>query len=114
MAVPHLPQKSAAMPLGAIETMRPFKLLEPNRQPVVVRPILVPVRPIDQRSGDSLQSEFEKRAIMNFEQPVGDVNSVLRVDADQGASKATWWILVSGKPWEITGCSRRSFASMTM
>jgi hypothetical protein len=26
---------------------------------------------------------FEKRAIMNFEQPVGNVNSVIRVDADQ-------------------------------
>jgi hypothetical protein len=53
-------------------------LLEPNRQPVADRPVLDPVRRIDQRSGDSLQ-----RAIMNFEQPIGDVNSVIRVDADQ-------------------------------
>jgi hypothetical protein len=53
-------------------------LLEPNRQLVADRPVLDPVRRIDQRSGDSLQ-----RAIMNFEQPIGDVNSVIRVDADQ-------------------------------
>jgi hypothetical protein len=30
------------------------------------------------------------------------------------ASKATWWILVNGRPCEITGCSRRSSASMKM
>lgn len=59
------------------------KVLEPDRQPVAVRRILDPVRPIDQRSGNSLQPEFQKRAVMDFEQPVGDVNSVIRVDADQ-------------------------------
>jgi len=32
-----------------------LKLLEPNRQPIAVRPVLDPVRPIDQRFGDSLQ-----------------------------------------------------------
>jgi hypothetical protein len=36
-----------------------------------------------QRSGNSLQPEFQKRAVMDFEQPVGDVNSVIRVDVDQ-------------------------------
>jgi hypothetical protein len=58
-------------------------LLEPKRQPVADRPVLDPVRPIDQRSGNSLQPEFQKRAVMDFEQPVGDVNSVIRVDANQ-------------------------------
>jgi hypothetical protein len=60
-----------------------LKLLEPNRQPVADKPVLDPVRPIDQRSGNSLQPEFQKRAVMDFEQPVGDVNSVIRVDANQ-------------------------------
>ena len=31
---------------------------------------------------DSLKPEFEESAIMDFEQPVRDVNSVIRVDAD--------------------------------
>jgi hypothetical protein len=31
-----------------------------------------------------LQAEFEEWAIMNFEQPIGDVNSVFGIDADQG------------------------------
>jgi len=38
---------------------------------------------LDHMPGDPLQPEFEKRAIMNFEQPIGDVNSVIGVDADQ-------------------------------
>ena len=33
--------------------------------------------------GDPLQTKFEKRTVMDFEQPVGDVNSVIGVDADQ-------------------------------
>ena len=81
MAVPHLCHGSRRLlphPPGTIESIRPLKLLEPNRQPVPFRPVLDPVRPIDQRSGDFLQW-----AIMDFEQPVGDVNSVIRVDADQ-------------------------------
>jgi hypothetical protein len=48
-------------------------LLEPNRQSVAVRPVLDPVRPIDQRSGDSLEPEFEEQAMMGLEQPIGDV-----------------------------------------
>ena len=31
----------------------------------------------------SLQPEFEERAIVDFEEPVGDANSVIGVDADQ-------------------------------
>jgi hypothetical protein len=62
---------------------RLLELLEPKRQPVADRPVLDPVRPIDHRSGNSLQPKFQKRAVMDFEQPVGDVNSVIRVDADQ-------------------------------
>ena len=50
-----------------------LRLLEPNRQSVAVRPVLDPVRPIDQRSGDSLEPEFEEQAMMGLEQPIGDV-----------------------------------------
>jgi hypothetical protein len=83
---PSLSRQSASfyrIPPGTTESIRPLKLLEPNRQPVPFRPVLDPVRPIDQRSGNSLQPEFQKRAVMDFEQPVGDVNSVIRVDANQ-------------------------------
>ena len=31
----------------------------------------------------SLQYEFEKWPVVDFEQPIGDVNSVIGVDADQ-------------------------------
>ena len=43
----------------------------------------MPSRPVDQCSGDPLEAKFEKRTIMDFEQPVGDVNSVIGVDPDQ-------------------------------
>jgi hypothetical protein len=75
---PCLSQPSASSTCLLVRSKLCGLLLEPNRQPVAFRPVLDPVRPIDQRSGDSLQ-----RAIMDFEQPIGDANSVIRVDADQ-------------------------------
>ena len=60
-----------------------LELLEPNRQPLAVRTILKPSRPVDQVSGDPLQPEFEKRAVMDFQEPIGHVNSVIAVDPDQ-------------------------------
>jgi hypothetical protein len=51
---------------------------------------------------------------MDFEQPVGDVNSVIRVDADQVGVEGHVVDLVSRRPCEITGCSRRSSASIKM
>ena len=45
--------------------------------------ILTPPRQSNHLPDDPLQPEFEKRAIMDFEQPIGYVNSVIRVDADQ-------------------------------
>jgi hypothetical protein len=38
---------------------------------------------LDRLPDDSLQPEFQKRAIMDFEQLIGDVNSEIRVDSDQ-------------------------------
>jgi hypothetical protein len=60
-----------------------LELLEPDRQPVAIRTILTPSRPVYQRSGDSLQTEFEKRAIMDFEQPVRDMDAEIGVNPDQ-------------------------------
>ena len=37
----------------------------------------------DHLHDDPHQPEFEERAIVDFEQPIGDVNSVIGVDADQ-------------------------------
>jgi hypothetical protein len=45
--------------------------------------ILTPPRQSNHLPDDPLQPEFEKRDIMDFEQPIGDVNSVIGVDADQ-------------------------------
>jgi hypothetical protein len=59
------------------------ELLEPDRQPVAIGTILKPSRHVDQYSGDPLKAEFEKRAVMNFEQRVRDVNSEIGVDPDQ-------------------------------
>jgi hypothetical protein len=57
-------------------------LLEPNRQPVPFRPVLDPVRPIDQLSRDSLEPELEEQAMMRFEQPVGNMDWEIGVDPD--------------------------------
>jgi hypothetical protein len=45
--------------------------------------MLKPLRPVDHLPGDPLQPEFEKRAIMNFEQPVRDMDAEIRADPDQ-------------------------------
>ena len=60
-----------------------LELLEPKRQPVPIRTILNPSRELNHLPDDSLKPEFEESAIMDFEQPVRDVNSVIRVDADK-------------------------------
>ena len=60
-----------------------LEFLEPKRQPVPIGSILKPSRPIDERSGDPLEPEFEERTIVDFEQPIGDMYSVIGVDADQ-------------------------------
>jgi hypothetical protein len=60
-----------------------LELLKPERQPISIRSILSPPPQLDHLPSDPLQPEFEKRTVVDFEQPVGDVNSVIRVDADQ-------------------------------
>jgi hypothetical protein len=60
-----------------------LKLFEAECQSVSIGIIPKPSRPVDQRSGDSLQPEFEERAIVDFEQPIRDVDAVIGVDPDQ-------------------------------
>jgi hypothetical protein len=45
--------------------------------------ILAPSWPVDQLPDNPLQPEFKERTIVDFEQPIGDVNSVIGVDANQ-------------------------------
>jgi hypothetical protein len=45
--------------------------------------ILIPSRQLDNLSDDPLEAEFEKRAIMDFEQPVRKVDAEIWVDSDQ-------------------------------
>jgi hypothetical protein len=59
-----------------------LELLEPDSQPVIGT-ILTPSRQLDYLPDDPLKAEVEERAIMDFEQPTRDVNSLIRVDADQ-------------------------------
>jgi hypothetical protein len=56
---------------------------EPQRQPVPNGTVLTASRHVDLRPGDALEAEFEEWAIVDFEQPVGDVNLVIGIDADQ-------------------------------
>jgi hypothetical protein len=52
-------------------------------QPVAIRTILIPSRQLDQCSGNPLEAEFEKWTIVDFEQPLGDMDAEIRVDPDQ-------------------------------
>jgi hypothetical protein len=73
------------------------ELLEPKRQPVPIRTILTPPRRLNHLPDDSLQSEFEKRAIMDFEQAIGDMNSIIGVEADQVSIEGGMMDFASGR-----------------
>ena len=60
-----------------------LELLEPSRQPVSIRPIHTSPRQLDHLPDDPLEAEFEKRAIMDFEQAVSDMDAKIRINADQ-------------------------------
>ena len=104
MAVPHLCHSSHRLsyriPLVRSKLCRLLELLEPERQSVPVGAILTPPRQLDLLPDDPFQAEFEKRTIMDFEQPVRDVDAEIGVNADQ----VIWRILVSGNPFETIGC----------
>jgi hypothetical protein len=71
-------------------------LLEPDRQPVAIGTILKPSRPVDHLPDDPFEAEFEKRAIMDFEQPIRDVDSEIGVDPDQVGVEGRMMHLLSG------------------
>jgi len=48
--------------------------------------ILIPPWRLDQLPDDPLEAEFKKRAIMDFEQPIGDVDAEIRVDSERRAA----------------------------
>jgi hypothetical protein len=79
-------------------------LLEPDRQSVLVRTILSPPRQLDHLPDDPLEAEFEERAVMDFEQTIGDVNLVIGVDADQVGVEGGMMDFGSGRGlWSRTG-----------
>jgi hypothetical protein len=61
-----------------------------------------------------LKPEFEKRTIMGFEQPVRDMDAVIWVDPNQVGIEGRMMDLVSGRPFDTTGCPNCSSASMTI
>ena len=82
------PPSFLPLPLVRSKLCRLLELLEPDRQSIPIRTILTPSRPVDQCSSDPLQPKFEERALVDFEQPIGDVNSVNRVGPIRCASHA--------------------------
>jgi hypothetical protein len=58
-------------------------MLEPQRQSVPIRAIRRTPRHRDLRAGDGFEAKFEERPIVDFEQPIGDMNSEICIDADQ-------------------------------
>jgi hypothetical protein len=60
-----------------------LEFLEPSRQPMSIRVIHTSSRQLDHPPGDPLQPEFEKQAIVDSEQSLGDVDAEIRVDPDQ-------------------------------
>jgi hypothetical protein len=60
-----------------------FELLKPERQPALVRAILSSPWQLDQSARHCLEPLSKERTIMEFEQPVGDVDTEIRVDPDQ-------------------------------
>ena len=75
MAVPHLCHSSHRL-------SRLLELLEPERQSVPVGAILTRPRQLDLLPDDPFRAEFEKRTIMDFEQPVRDVDAGQRRSGD--------------------------------
>jgi len=94
------PPSFLPLPLVRSKLCRLLELLEPERQSVPVGAILTPPRQLDLLPDDPFQAEFEKRTIMDFEQPVRDVDAEIGVNADQ----VIWRILVSGNTFETIGC----------
>ena len=55
-----------------------------------IRVILAPPRQLDHLPDDSFQSEFDKRAVMDFEQPIRHMDAEIRVDTDQVSIEGAW------------------------
>ncbi len=61
----------------------PLELLKPQSELVAIRTIFFASRRFDQSTGDPFEAQFEKWAIMYFEQPIGNMNAEIGIDADQ-------------------------------
>jgi hypothetical protein len=60
-----------------------LEFLEPARQPISIRLIRASPRQLDLLPSDPFEAEFKERPVMNFEEPVRDVDVEIRVDPDQ-------------------------------
>jgi hypothetical protein len=80
----HLSEKPSPVFAVPFKPSRRFlELLEPDRQSVTIRAILTPSRPANQCANDPLQTEFEKWTIVDFEQPIRDMDAEIGVNPDQ-------------------------------
>jgi hypothetical protein len=72
------PKSSFGLQLcGALEQ------LEPSGEPVPVRVVLLAPRQPDQSAGSGFQALLQERSVVQFQQPIGDMHSAVRIDADQ-------------------------------
>jgi hypothetical protein len=80
----HLSEDPRPHPRGPFKPSRSLlEFLEPSRQPVLIGTIRTSPWQMDHLPDDPLEAEFEKRRATDFEQPIGDMDAVIRVDADQ-------------------------------
>lgn len=81
-----------------------LELLKPDRQSVAIRTILSSPWQFNHLPDDPLEAEFEERAIVDFEQTIGDVNLVIGVDVDQvGIEGGMMDFGPARGPWSLTG-----------
>jgi hypothetical protein len=57
--------------------------LEPSGEPVPVGVVLLAPRQADQGACSGFQALLQERSVVQFQQPIGDMHSAVRIDADQ-------------------------------
>ena len=78
------PEQPRSYPAGPFELLSRFlELLEPGGQPVTIRAIRTSPWQLDHLPDDPLEAEFRNGPSWISSSRLGDVNSVIGVDADQ-------------------------------
>ena len=76
------PDRNPPSKVGKLH-QRPPERPEGDAKCLPIRAIFPPPWRLEHLPDDPLKAEFEKRAVMDFQEPIGHVNSVIAVDPDQ-------------------------------